>query len=263
MATFLLTWNPKKWPWTDLRSAADAVAERGEHVERWSCGRTRKIENGDRVFLLQQGQEPRGILASGIVVSAPYEADHWDPARSQPALYVDVRFDALQDPETDPILPRQRLDAPEFSDVYWNTQASGIRIPPHVADVLEVAWSEVIGADPSSGRTGEPVGRYEGTPRAVTLTVYERNREARSLCLAHYGAACVVCGMDFGARYGDNARGYIHVHHLTPLAEISSRYEVDPVEDLRPVCPNCHAVIHLQSPPRTIDEVRRMIGSER
>jgi hypothetical protein len=32
---------------------------------------------------------------------------------------------------------------------------------------------------------------------------------------------------------------------------------VDPVADLRPVCPNCHAVIHLGGACRSIDEVRQ------
>ena len=37
--------------------------------------------------------------------------------------------------------------------------------------------------------------------------------------------------------------------------------EVDPVADLRPVCPNCHAVIHLGGACRTIEEVRRLLKS--
>jgi 5-methylcytosine-specific restriction enzyme A len=28
---------------------------------------------------------------------------------------------------------------------------------------------------------------------------------------------------------------------------------------LRPVCPNCHAVLHLRTPPFSIDEARAML----
>jgi predicted HNH restriction endonuclease len=46
------------------------------------------------------------------------------------------------------------------------------------------------------------------------------------------------------------------VHHLRPLSGIAEEYEIDPVEDLRPVCPNCHAMLHRKTPPYTIDELR-------
>ena len=39
-----------------------------------------------------------------------------------------------------------------------------------------------------------------------------------------------VCGIDFGAVYGDFANGYIHVHHKTPVhqAAADGEYELDP-----------------------------------
>ena len=63
--------------------------------------------------------------------------------------------------------------------------------------------------------------------------------------------------------YGDSAVGFIHVHHLKPLAEIGAEYEVDPIEDLRPICPNCHAVIHMTNPPRTIEAVQILLRTRK
>lgn len=83
----------------------------------------------------------------------------------------------------------------------------------------------------------------------------ERDPLARRRCVAHYGLTCVVCEFNFGAAYGPAADGFIHVHHLKPLSEIGSEYMVDPVADLRPVCPNCHAVIHLGGGCRSIGQV--------
>jgi len=37
----------------------------------------------------------------------------------------------------------------------------------------------------------------------------------------------------------------------------------DPIRDLRPVCPNCHVVIHRREPPYSIDEVRQLLTQQR
>lgn len=99
----------------------------------------------------------------------------------------------------------------------------------------------------------------EGTLRQVTVNQVERNPAARRRCLDHYGYACVACGMKLDERYGEAARDLIHVHHVRPLAGVVGPYNIDPVEDLRPVCPNCHAVIHRSVPPYTIEDVRKML----
>jgi predicted HNH restriction endonuclease len=104
----------------------------------------------------------------------------------------------------------------------------------------------------------EDTTHIEGARRSVWVNSYERDIKAREECIAHYGAACVICGFDFGALFGPAAAGFIHVHHLTPLSEIGQAYTVDPVRHLRPVCPNCHAVIHLNREPKSIEEVRGM-----
>jgi 5-methylcytosine-specific restriction endonuclease McrA len=117
--------------------------------------------------------------------------------------------------------------------------------------------------DPLPEEVTESAGLVEGAVRTVVVNAYERNPEARRRCVAHYGPRCAVCGFDFAAAYGAVAEGYIHVHHLRPLAEIGEAYVVDPVADLRPVCPNCHAVIHLGGGCRGIEDVRRLLAAAR
>jgi hypothetical protein len=114
---------------------------------------------------------------------------------------------------------------------------------------------------PTSPDEVHPDGQLiEGAVKSVLVNAYERSVTARRRCIEHYGSACIVCGCDFGEFYGRAVRGYIHVHHLKPLSEIGSDYVVDPINDLRPVCPNCHAVIHSREPPYTVDEVRQFIA---
>ncbi len=99
----------------------------------------------------------------------------------------------------------------------------------------------------------------EGTAISVLLNRYERDQAARNKCIEHHGADCAACGMSFGDYYGSDMSGFIHVHHLVPLSSIREQRTVDPIHDLRPVCPNCHAVIHSSNPPLTVDQVRSLI----
>lgn len=103
----------------------------------------------------------------------------------------------------------------------------------------------------------------EGAKRQVTVNAYERDSRARQRCIQHYGARCFICGFAFGEFYGEIAEGFIHVHHLRPLADVGEEYIVDPLEDLRPVCPNCHAVLHLRKPAFSVEEVIELVHNMR
>lgn len=84
----------------------------------------------------------------------------------------------------------------------------------------------------------------EGAQKTILQNKYERNPKARARCIAVHGAACKVCGFDFGIVFGEEFSGKIEVHHIKPISEIGEEYAVDPVRDLVPVCPNCHMVLH-------------------
>jgi putative restriction endonuclease len=132
---------------------------------------------------------------------------------------------------------------------------------PQVAEALEVLGWVVASTPPLPEEVHEEdVPRLvEGASSRVWINAYERNPEARRRCLEIHGFTCCICGFDFGKTYGEVADRYIHVHHLRPLSEIGAEYVVNPVEDLRPVCPNCHAVLHLRAPAFAIEEVRMLL----
>jgi 5-methylcytosine-specific restriction protein A len=98
----------------------------------------------------------------------------------------------------------------------------------------------------------------EGAVKTIKVNAYERNPEARRACIASHGCKCAVCAFDFSEKYGDLGRGYIHVHHLVPIASVGPNYEVVPETDLVPVCPNCHAMLHRKG-LRTVEELRRFL----
>jgi predicted HNH restriction endonuclease len=101
----------------------------------------------------------------------------------------------------------------------------------------------------------------EGGRRTVTVNTYERDPAARQECIGFFGCLCAVCGFDFKASYGDIGNGFIHVHHLVPVAQIGKRYQVVPNRDMLPVCPNGHEMLHMKTPPFTIEEMRDVLRS--
>lgn len=102
----------------------------------------------------------------------------------------------------------------------------------------------------------------EGAKRRVIVNAYERDERARAACIKFYGTECAVCGFDFGNYYGELGEGFIHVHHLRDLATVGEDYQVDPIKDLRPVCPNCHAMLHRETPAMQIEALKSIISRE-
>ena len=99
------------------------------------------------------------------------------------------------------------------------------------------------------GEVIDDEGLPEGALTRVLVNKYERNPKNRNACLAYYGSRCFACNFDFGAVYGDFASNFIHVHHTTPVSKLGPGYIVNPIKDLVPLCPNCHAAVHLSNPP--------------
>lgn len=263
MATFLLVWNPKRWHWHDIAEMSKVVKLGKSFVIQWSCGRSKRIQKGDRVFFIRLGEKPKGIFASGIVIEGSFEDLHWNEekvASGETAMFITVQVDALLNPDEDPILPRALLNTPPFSKMHWDTQMSGIQIPSEIALELERSWTNyAMKQIASQQEVEEDNAVYEGAGRQVLVNVYERNPLARKKCIEHYGTSCFVCSFNFGKSFGQLGEGFIHVHHLRPLSEISEEYEVDPIEDMRPVCPNCHLMIHRRTPPLRIEEIKALL----
>ena len=148
---------------------------------------------------------------------------------------------------------------------------SGVKWGPHpdgeVEQVFQILADVYEGADLRGVNDAREIGPggslVEGAVARIEVNRYERDPVARRLCIQKHGSSCVVCRMNFGQTYGLFAEGYIHVHHLRPLAEIGQAYVVDPENDLRPICPNCHAVVHRRNPPFTLDEVASFLRGGR
>lgn len=238
-----------------------AIARRvGYYDGRWSC-RSQQIEFGDRVFLLRQGKNKPGIVAAGHTTSEFYWDEHWEKPDRE-ITYVDVRWDVFLNPEREAILDRKLLDA--LPPMHWDTESSGIQIKEAAAAALEILWADFLqNGGFSPVRLADEVVTaerfWEGAVRRVTVNAYERDPAARQACIDHHGLVCKVCENDLTTVYGQIAEGFIHVHHLKPLGGIRKGYSVDPIKDLLPVCPNCHAMLHRVDPPLKITDLKHAI----
>lgn len=125
-----------------------------------------------------------------------------------------------------------------------------------VVSLLPLEASEV-------GRPPDVSGLPEGAVSKVFVNRYERNPVNRALCLAANGTACQACGFEFGRVYGPVGEGFIEVHHRMPVSTVAPGYRIDPVSDLIPLCPNCHAMAHRKEVPFTVEELRALLKDAR
>ena len=259
--TFLFAWNPDKWKWTTLEQSIEQLENCGKVTERWGCVSHKTIKLGDRAFLVRLGSEPRGIFAAGYVVSDPSLSKHWN-VEDKDVYHVLIDFEVLLNPEKEPILTLDILKTGNLEKQQWTPQSSGISIKPELVEELEAVWfdfltTQNIRLNPYAPSDNEETKTYtEGTANQITQTRYERNPHAKVACINHYGYSCSVCEFDFEKRFGELGKNFIHVHHLIQVATVGETYQVDPIKDLRPVCPNCHAMLHRQNPPLTIEELK-------
>jgi hypothetical protein len=84
----------------------------------------------------------------------------------------------------------------------------------------------------------------EGRKKGHFVNYYERNPKLRNTAIALHGENCMVCGFNFGKRYGERGEGFIEVHHLKPIAARGKATGTSPKKDMIVVCSNCHRMIH-------------------
>jgi len=239
MNTFLFVTRPKYSP---------------EEVDRtwsgwWSCSSSTRTGDIALVYVATQG-----ICYEWEVCSDAKRDDQWK-------FICRVQFRASLDPPITIGELKNAFDRQEWAPPHLHFRGfRSIRLDARIAD--HIRSLRLTRREPEMPPLAEEITEtplFEGAVRSVNLNAYERNAKARADCIAIYGHTCSVCSIDFRTVYGNPASGFIHVHHVRPMTTVTQRYVVNPRDDLRPVCPNCHAVIHLRNPPYTIDEVRKMV----
>lgn len=246
MAAFIFSLDPVQ-PSGQLpgySDVADRLADAGQALERWPAG-DGDPTSGDDAWLVT-GRDG-DLIGHGVVLS------HTDSGS------VDVAVDSLL-PAGDEI-PAAVL-AERVPGFEWDIEdPTGILIPAPLEAAVRFLWAEHVPLpqDP----TAPPPGTLpSGSLAAGAVNRHEWNGDARRACIAHHGTSCSACGFSFESIYGEIGKGFIQVHHIVPVSLVTQDYQLDPISDLVPLCPNCHAMAHRRTPvPYTPAELRRIIST--
>ena len=117
--------------------------------------------------------------------------------------------------------------------------------------IEDIEWTEA-----------DETGKVEGLESLELVRKYERSRYNRALCLKYYGFLCRGCGDKLEEKYGPVGANVIHVHHIVPVSLMSGSYQLNPIKDLIPLCPNCHNIVHRSNPPMPIEELNALTRFE-
>lgn len=125
--------------------------------------------------------------------------------------------------------------------------------PIYETEKREVAILEEV----KKNQAKEQKSKLEFTEGNIVESHYdrrERDHSARLKCIEHYGCKCAICGFDFEAVYGAVGKDFIEVHHIVPISNSNEEHSVDPINDLIPVCSNCHSILHRKRPDPYLPE---------
>ncbi|MHA7180401.1 HNH endonuclease [Arthrobacter sp. MDB2-24] len=252
MTALIIEWDPERPEWSGTyASDVGTVRSTGVVRQRWMVPAGTPLDPGMDVWLTVTGRRPamRGLIGHGTLAGLPSDAAA-APVPDEPASCIEVDFDSLLSHGDQVPLDTLIERLPALTGGFGVLAVDG---GTEVA--VRSLWAAAGSPEPGSL---DPVpGALPST--AVTRVVvnrFERDPELRRVAVAHRGSACHACGMDFEQGYGV-AADLIQVHHITPLELVDSRYEVDPLVDLIPLCPNCHVVAHSRWPePLTVEEIR-------
>ncbi len=103
----------------------------------------------------------------------------------------------------------------------------------------------------------------EGESYRRERTFFARNATLRNDAIKAHGLRCTVCDFHFSETYGPIGDGFIEVHHLEPVSLIIGKAGAKlstSINDVRPLCANCHRMAHRRQPPFSIAELRAMIA---
>lgn len=93
----------------------------------------------------------------------------------------------------------------------------------------------------------------EGFKREIVREESVRNQTIVKRAKLLLGTKCSVCGFSFETNYGKHGAGFIEMHHLHSIAK---GQRTTKVEDLRPVCSNCHRMLHRGSDIMSIEALK-------
>lgn len=242
---YLFTWKDHpEWPLAKLRERAIEFAREEFAEESWTCLSHRRIQPGDRAYLLKQGKPVIGIFGRGQV-------ENVEPKRVLIGFKLS-RGDVLWDPgdhfDNFLVSEKQLFDLP-VSKRQWQLPAAGTKLPFDVAREIDDIIADsirVVGAEINTADEAAQIARLK---RMAEQWIRPEQHEFRKKMRISFHERCAVtrctttvvleaAHISTKAGCDDNSesngillRSDIHLlfdRHLITLSEDGTRLEVSP-----------------------------------
>jgi 5-methylcytosine-specific restriction protein A len=244
--SWIFSWNPNNFRLHDYLLDNDTID--------WNQGKY-KIEIGDVVYIYCSKPEQKICYCLQVIdKDIPYEktiddTNYWrrtqnNQSKNEKYCRLKLLSFICSDDLSLGMLSKEGLN---------NAPQGKQKITRNLLQYIQSCFVNIEKQDPTELSENEQI--YEGAKKEVIVNQYERNQMARKQCLEAHGYKCKVCEMTFESRYGEMGKGFIHVHHIVPISAIGTKYKINPENDLIPVCPNCHAMLHKSG--LTAEELRQ------
>lgn len=282
-----LGWELGRWLWSPTTSKDGA--------QRYAV--MELPQPGDQVFHLVAGvsaANPRQRVMLGAsrvaasaerTVATPPLPGAWEVADE----YFRIRLEGFR--EFSVKLPMDAVEA-ELSDVILSDLLERPKYYPYapyrdgfrgaqgiyltkLTPTLAEAFREISGVVAQPGLEANPEGAARAAVQAFAegerarreTHLFKRNPALRAAAIAKHGLRCFGCKHALSELYGPLGEGYIEIHHLDPLGEgidsMTPEAKMTTVDDVAPLCPSCHRMIHRRRPALTLDQLRLALASAR
>ncbi|GJE62065.1 HNH endonuclease [Methylobacterium trifolii] len=200
MSSYWLTFKPlgpgapRGWPIEHLRDLIRRVdADPDSTTEWWRIAAHGSASAGERVYIFQQGTNPRGIFGVGRIVGSPKKMRTSTDPDVRPR--AQIRFERLVDPTTGFLLPLEAIDDVVPATLV-NAFASGWKVADEVADELEKRLAPLLApVAPTDSSAFDPSSSTDEREKLLRQIHARRGQpEFRAKLLKAYGGCCAMTG---------------------------------------------------------------------
>jgi hypothetical protein len=147
VTAFLLTWKESGWPHENIVRMANQCKTLGYVEEPWRIAASKMARRGDRVWVLRQGQGPKGIFGVGCISAEPAPG----PAgNGKTQMMAPSRFTAFVDPRQEMLIDEAAVAA-ILRPNQIRAQASGYPVDDEQSAALEKLFAERQSVEENSG----------------------------------------------------------------------------------------------------------------
>ena len=196
----------------------------------WAIYDYKKVDDGDRFFLVRCGEGETGIVMSGTISSKPYKGEDWS-GKGREVYYVKLELGTMIHPDNEEIITTEELEEaiPNFD---WRGGHSGRLLDKMSAGKLELLWKAYVNENKLMFENGfAKIDEWTENDAEKIIDYYLRKQ---------HGETCECCGFNYKKVFGRQCKETIDYVQLDET-------EYEDAEELEAsyhaLCPNCQRII--------------------